>query len=78
MHGATGLTRNVNTNEADLSAAKQPTSLAKIKHRHLSSQRTSRSLVWKIQQEGTRLVGSAGLFVEGARGVIISFRRVDG
>ena len=36
MHGATGLTRNVNTNEADLSAAKQPTSLAKI-NRRLSS-----------------------------------------
>lgn len=87
MHGATGLTRNVNTNEADLSAAKQPTSLAKI-NRRVSPRAKKKSIACSGNiGRGTRLVGDrrGGCSTEGeggerdiAPGVIIPFRRVDG
>lgn len=62
MHGATDLTRNVNTNEADLSAAKQPTSLAKINRRKEEVDR----LFGKYRQRDTaRWRSAGGLFGRG-------------
>lgn len=84
MHGATDLTRNVNTNEADLSAAKQPTSLAKINRRVSPRAKEVDRLFRKYRQRDTaRWRSAGGLFGRGgerdiAPGVIIPFRRVDG
>lgn len=84
MHGATDLTRNVNTNEADLSAAKQPTSLAKINRRVSPRAKEVDRLFRKYRQRDTaRWRSAGGLFGRGgerdiAPEVIIPFRRVDG